>query len=78
MRHITSLILLQGLLATTACAESPAAPETKLSQEAPVPSVNSRLKYKGAGPVCICNSGLSERDIASGTKPQQPPTGIIP
>lgn len=78
MRYITSVILLHGLLVTTACAVTPATSETQLSQEAPVPSVKSRLKYKGAGPVCICNSGLSERDIASRTKPQKPPAGTAP
>ena len=78
MRHITNVILLQGLLVTTACAETPATPETKLSQETPVPSVRSRLKYKVAGSVCMCNSGLNERDIARGTKPQKPPTGTAP
>jgi hypothetical protein len=78
MRHLASLLLLQGLLLTTSCAVTSVTPETQLSQEAAVPSVRSRLKFKGAGPVCMCNSGLSERDIARGTRPRKPPAGSAP
>jgi hypothetical protein len=43
---------------------------------------SGRLKFKGRGPVCVCSSGLSERDIEqaakrradAGTEPTDQPT----
>jgi len=37
-----------------------------------VPVAKGRLKFKSAGPVCICGEGLSERDIEQGMARSKP------
>ena len=36
-----------------------------------VPAAKGRLKFKSAGPVCMCGEGLSERDIEQALAKQQ-------
>lgn len=40
-----------------------------------VPQATGRLKFKSAGPVCMCAEGLSERDIEQALAKAKPAVG---
>lgn len=83
MRRTASLTLsVLVFCAGAAVAQEPASPANASSPvSSPVPA-SGRLKFKGRGPVCVCSSGLSERDIEqaakrradAGTEPTDQPT----
>jgi len=76
MRHIFRLTALCALSAGLSLAHAEQAAETSAPAQAPVtskvtltlskeaPRPSSRLKYR-KGPVCMCDGGLSEADIAA-------------
>ena len=41
--------------------------QTQTRVQGGLPAPTGRLKFKSAGPVCICGEGLSERDIEKAT-----------
>ncbi len=60
------LSTLSGNTALAAPAGTPGAAEATQSPtriQGGLPAPTGRLKFKSAGPVCICGEGLSERDI---------------
>jgi hypothetical protein len=71
MRNLIGLTILFLVLPTSAANADSSTIETvteTVQQKTPVkgmlPAAKGRLKFKSAGPMCICGEGLSERDIA--------------
>ena len=68
MRTLTGWLALLSLAAVNAAAaaDAVAAASPEMSTAAArgaLPAAKGRLKFKSAGPVCMCGDGLSERDI---------------
>ena len=82
MRNLSGRVVVL-LLSTAASAMAPASaaplpapdasPQASAAPRASgsVPAAKGRLKFKSAGPVCMCGEGLSERDIEQALARQQ-------
>ncbi len=70
------LLALMIAMTATAAPDAPIPPESAASErDAPRAP---RLKFKSRGPICLCGSGLSEKDIEQATRAQQRSTDPHP
>lgn len=63
------LVILMHTAPALAAAELPLVPSATVAA-AGSPKATGRLRFKSAGPVCMCGEGLSERDIEAAMRRQ--------